>query len=142
MNIRFKVFASYNILQYPCDFIDVLIFVTVSKCRKNSQINEYSDTIFSVVRVGLANGRWRTTKTWHTLGKANKCVHVKSFVRRDFFPHSFHFHLMGVHDEERSREPGKSLVLSDSPPSPFRSQHFWVQFSSGINQCGDYMCLS
>ena len=43
MNTRFRVFASYNILQYLCDFIHVLIFVTVSKCRKKSQINEYSD---------------------------------------------------------------------------------------------------
>ena len=43
MNIRFKVFASYNILQYLCDFIHVLIFVTVSKCRKKPQINEDSD---------------------------------------------------------------------------------------------------
>ena len=34
MNTRFKVFASYNILQHLCDFIHVLIFVTVSKCRK------------------------------------------------------------------------------------------------------------
>ena len=34
MNTRFKVFTSYNILQYLCDFIHVLIFVTVSKCRK------------------------------------------------------------------------------------------------------------
>jgi hypothetical protein len=29
MNTRFKVFASYNILQNLCDFIHVLIFVTV-----------------------------------------------------------------------------------------------------------------
>ena len=35
-----KVFASYNILQYLCDFIHVLMFVNVSKCQKNSQINE------------------------------------------------------------------------------------------------------
>jgi hypothetical protein len=41
MNTRFKVFASYNILQYMCDFIHVLIFVIVSKCQKKSQINEY-----------------------------------------------------------------------------------------------------
>ena len=27
-----KVFASYNILQYLCDFIHVLIFINVSKC--------------------------------------------------------------------------------------------------------------
>ena len=37
MNTGFRVFASYNILQYTCmwDFIHVLIFVTVSKCRKS-----------------------------------------------------------------------------------------------------------
>ena len=38
MNTRFKVFASYNILQYPCDFFHVLIFVTVSKCRKSLKL--------------------------------------------------------------------------------------------------------
>ena len=34
----FKVFASYNILQYLCDFIHVLIFVTVSKCRRSPNL--------------------------------------------------------------------------------------------------------
>jgi hypothetical protein len=34
MNTRFKIFASYNILQHLCDFIHVLIFVIVSKCQK------------------------------------------------------------------------------------------------------------
>ena len=38
MNARFKVFASYNILQYQCDFIHVLIFVTASKCRKSPKL--------------------------------------------------------------------------------------------------------
>ena len=38
MNTRFIVFASYNILQYLCDFIHVLIFVTVSKCRKSHKL--------------------------------------------------------------------------------------------------------
>jgi hypothetical protein len=38
MNTRFKVFASYDILQYLCDFIHVLIFVTVSKCRKSPKL--------------------------------------------------------------------------------------------------------
>jgi hypothetical protein len=38
MNTRFKVVASYNILQYLCDFIHVLIFVTVSKCQKNPKL--------------------------------------------------------------------------------------------------------
>ena len=51
MNTRFKVFASYSILQYLCDFIHVLMFVTVSKCQKNSQINEYSDNIYNGISV-------------------------------------------------------------------------------------------
>ena len=38
MDTRFKVFASYNILQYMCDFIHVLIFVTVSKCQKSPKL--------------------------------------------------------------------------------------------------------
>ena len=38
MNTRFKVFASDNILQYLCDFIHVLIFVLVSKCRKSPKL--------------------------------------------------------------------------------------------------------
>ena len=38
MNTRFKVFASHNILQYLCDFIHVIIFVIVSKCRKSPKL--------------------------------------------------------------------------------------------------------
>jgi hypothetical protein len=38
MNTRFKVFASFNILLYLCDFIHVLIFVTISKCRKSPKL--------------------------------------------------------------------------------------------------------
>ena len=38
MNTRFKVFASYNIFQYLCDFIHVLIFVIVPKCRKSPKL--------------------------------------------------------------------------------------------------------
>ena len=38
MNTRFKVLASFYILQYLCDFIYVLIFVTVSKCRKSPKL--------------------------------------------------------------------------------------------------------
>jgi hypothetical protein len=38
MNTCFKVFASYNILQYLCDFIHVFVFVTVSKCRKSPKL--------------------------------------------------------------------------------------------------------
>ena len=42
MHTRFKVFASYSILQYMRDFIHVIIFIIVSKMPKKSQINEYS----------------------------------------------------------------------------------------------------
>jgi hypothetical protein len=45
MNTRFKVFASYNILQYLCDFIHVLIFVIVSKCRKSLNLTDIVITI-------------------------------------------------------------------------------------------------
>jgi hypothetical protein len=38
MNTCFKEFASYNILQYLCDFINVLIFVIVSKCQKSPKL--------------------------------------------------------------------------------------------------------
>ena len=40
MNTWFKVFASYNILQYPSDFIHVLIFVTISKCPKSPKLTK------------------------------------------------------------------------------------------------------
>jgi hypothetical protein len=38
MSTNFKVFASYNILQSLCDFIHVLKFVIVSKCRKSPKL--------------------------------------------------------------------------------------------------------
>jgi hypothetical protein len=47
MNTRFKVFASYNILQYLCDFIPVLIFVIVSKCRKSPKLTNIVITTFT-----------------------------------------------------------------------------------------------
>jgi hypothetical protein len=51
MNTRFKVFASYNILQYLCDFIHVLIFVTISKCRKSPKLTNI------VIRGALGGGQ-------------------------------------------------------------------------------------
>ena len=45
MNTRFKVFASYNILQYPCDSIHVLIFVTVSKCQSSPKLTNIVITL-------------------------------------------------------------------------------------------------
>ena len=38
MNTRFKVFTSYNILQYLSDFIHVLIFGPISKCQKSPKL--------------------------------------------------------------------------------------------------------
>jgi len=38
MNTHFKIFTSYNLLRYLCHFIHVLIFVTVSKCRKSPKL--------------------------------------------------------------------------------------------------------
>ena len=38
MHTHFKVFASYNILQYLCDFIHDLIFVTLSKCQESPKL--------------------------------------------------------------------------------------------------------
>ena len=46
MKTRFKVFASYNILQYLRDFIHVLIFVIVPKCQKSPKLT-------NIVIVGL-----------------------------------------------------------------------------------------
>jgi hypothetical protein len=42
-----KVFASYNILQNLCDFIYVLMFVNVSKCRKRSKLTNHILFVFS-----------------------------------------------------------------------------------------------
>ena len=49
MNIRFKVFASYNILQYLRDYTLVLIFVTVSKRQKSPKLSNL------VINVNLHN---------------------------------------------------------------------------------------
>ena len=49
---RCEVLASSNILQYMCDFIHVLIFVIISKCRKNSKsTNIVIDTTHSSTQV-------------------------------------------------------------------------------------------
>ena len=53
MNTHLKVFASYNILQYLCDFIHVLIFCNCLKMPKKSQINESSDKVSNQLWVVL-----------------------------------------------------------------------------------------
>ena len=62
MNTRFKVIASYNILPY--DFIHVLIFVIVSKCRKSPKltyivnfVNTTCYIVFYIVIVVVMNDR-------------------------------------------------------------------------------------
>ena len=45
MNTRFKVFASYYILQYLCDFIHGLMFVIVSKYRKSPKLTNIVITV-------------------------------------------------------------------------------------------------
>jgi hypothetical protein len=68
MNTRFKVFASYNILQYMCDFIHVLIFVTVSKCRKSPKLtNIVMETLPKHKLFGRFEG-------YHQLFECRKCI--------------------------------------------------------------------
>ena len=54
MNTHFEVFASYNILQYLSDFIHVLIFVTVTKCRKSPKLTN----IVIVLVMNQITTRW------------------------------------------------------------------------------------
>ena len=79
MNTCFKVFASYNILQYLCDFIHVLIFVTVLKCQKcpkwtNIVITSIAATF--VVYVSTSNSRCH---------KVNPKLHWTVHKCRDFW---------------------------------------------------------
>ena len=60
MNTRFKISASYNILQYLCDFIRVLISVTVSKCRKSLKLTNIVIKDIKMWPVGLGNTRIST----------------------------------------------------------------------------------
>ena len=43
MNTRFKVFASYNILENMCDIYPCSYICNCLKMSRKSQINEYSD---------------------------------------------------------------------------------------------------
>jgi hypothetical protein len=67
MNIRFKVFASYNILQDLCDFIYVLIFVTISKCRKSPKLTNI------VIRVNLEHELITMVKERPTMSCLEHC---------------------------------------------------------------------
>ena len=49
---RCEVFASYNIFQYLCDPIHVLIFVLVSKCQKSPKLMNKM-MILEMLRRGL-----------------------------------------------------------------------------------------
>ena len=61
MNTRFKVFASYIILQYLCDFIHVLVFVTVSKCQKSLKLTNI------VITSQIENVSDQDLKTWYEI---------------------------------------------------------------------------
>ena len=55
MNIRFKVFAAYNILQNLCDYIHVLIFVIVSKSRKSPKLTNIVSLSNEIEAITVAN---------------------------------------------------------------------------------------
>ena len=58
MNTRFKVFASYNILQYLCDFYPCSYICNRLTMPKKSQINDYSDKFEKfnkIVSIGYYN---------------------------------------------------------------------------------------
>jgi hypothetical protein len=78
MNTRFKVFASYNILQYLCDFIHVLKFVIVSKCRKNPKLTN----IVIEVEPGIAQAREWFESWGELLDCFNSllCTHFGSWI--------------------------------------------------------------
>ena len=79
INTHFKVFPSYNILQYRCDLIHVLIFVSVSKCRKSPKLTNIVIRILASLGAAcyesaihhhhlvsfrcLINSGWRTEST-------------------------------------------------------------------------------
>jgi len=94
MNTRFKVFASYNILQNMCDFIHVLIFVTVSKCRKSSKLTNKVIIFLSDSRVmaqGWKGGRARARlsqkleQLWPCmLWRLSLCSYQRSLFLRAF----------------------------------------------------------
>jgi hypothetical protein len=81
MNTRFKVFASYNILQYLCDFIHVLIFVTVSKCQKSPKLTN----IVINTTVPVMQDRSSTTKSGpkSVLLAALHVIHILPFPNHD-----------------------------------------------------------
>ena len=75
MNTRFKVFASYNILQYLCDFIHVLIFVVVSKCQKSSNL---TNIVFLLV-YSIWSMKCRYDPKYASQYKSKHTKHLKLF---------------------------------------------------------------
>ena len=60
MITRFKVIASYNVFQNLCDFIQVLIFVTISKFRKSPKLTNIVIISFLKVWVRVWKSAWHT----------------------------------------------------------------------------------
>jgi hypothetical protein len=61
MSTRFKILASYNILQYLCNFIHVLIFVTVSKCQKNPK---FMNILILLLCMNIIKSEWLDQFVW------------------------------------------------------------------------------
>jgi hypothetical protein len=81
MNTRFKVFASYNILQYLCAFIHVLIFVTVSKCRKSPKLTNiviWSEALISNLHQWDYVGWYPNSRMLSSAGVVESCSSTSS----------------------------------------------------------------
>jgi hypothetical protein len=88
MNIRFKVFASYNILQYLCDFIHVLIFGTVSKCRKSPKLTNIVFVVdiwdCSRMHITVMNEASTNGHRHMCFGAVGKCADVGLMIREQY----------------------------------------------------------
>jgi hypothetical protein len=83
MNTRFKVFASYNVLQYLYDFIHVLIFVTISKCRKSPKLMNIVITLeFHIPTLLISSHLW-LVKLRIGIGRLAECWPARREFSRD-----------------------------------------------------------
>ena len=78
MNTRFKVCDSYNVLQNLCDFIHVLIFVTVSKCWKSPKLTNIVIVLAASYCIGDAKGARNQQKSKLV---ASSCKVLTSAIR-------------------------------------------------------------
>ena len=112
MNTRFKVFASYNILQYVFDFYPCSYIRNCLKMPKKSQINEYSDhfMLFKFVRFNLQN---------FLVGSNRKTIPALKYIC-ETLPSS---HFMAKASKRSSRGKVKLLLTSVPPIHPSIPTH-------------------